>query len=881
MRLRTRFINPTHLLFNLSLLAAAHAAPAAQAAQRAQAAQVAQAIPDAPPRPNLAVRFSAPARAFEEAAPTGNGRLGATMYGGIEDERIDLNESSMWSGSRHNSDRAGAASNLPEIRRLLLAGDNVAAEALVNKTFTSADAGSSDPRYGCYQELGQLLLTFHGNGFNDGSASSGGNGKGSNGGSPGSNGTPRKAAATPRVTSYQRMLDLDNAVASTSFTLRGVHYRREVFTSAPDQVIVVHLTADKPASLSLRVALRRAERFKTSTSGTDSLLMTGELDSGAPGLPGVGSATGVVSATGVGSAPGVAPAAGVRYAADVKVIANGGTVSASAPDALEVNRASDVVLLITAATNYRGFAGRQTSDPRQAAAADLRSAEARPFATLLLRHRADYQGYFHRVTLDFGKAGRGPGPGTAAAQDQRTTVGRLAAAHSGADDPGLAALYFNFGRYLLISSSRPGGLPANLQGLWAEGTHTPWNGDWHLDVNIQMNYWPAEPVALGDLTGPLFALIQSLQQPGAQTARAFYDAPGWVAHVITNPWGYTSPGEQASWGATTIGSAWLSQHIWSHWLYSGDLEFLRRMYPVLRGASRFYLAMLVKEPKHHWLVTAPSNSPESTFYLPNGAKASVTMGPAIDEENLRYLFHATAQAALRLGLDPALQAQLNSSARQLAPIQISADGRILEWLEPYREVEPHHRHVSHLWALYPGDEIDPDTSPALAEAARKTLEARGDGGTGWSLAYKMLLWTRLGDGDHAYQLLRNLWKPIDPVHPADAGSLPNLFDVCPPFQIDGNFGATAAIAEMLLDSRPGTIHLLPALPAALPEGHVEGLEAMGGVTIGMVWHEGKLDVATLRAARATSFTLRYGTIARSLKLKPGQQLKLDAALLPL
>ena len=822
MRLRTRFTPPTPLLLTLSLLAAA---------------QPAQATPPAPPRPNLAVRFSAPARAFEEAAPTGNGRLGATMYGGIENERIDLNESSMWSGSRHNADRKGAASNLPEIRRLLLAGDNVAAEALVNKTFTSADPGSSDPRYGCYQELGQLLLGFQGNGFHG----------------AGFHGAGLKAAAAPRVTSYQRTLDLDNAVASTSFTLAGVHYRREVFTSAPDQVIVVHLTADKPASLSLRVALRRAERFKTSINSPDSLLMAGELDSGAPNV------------------------AGVRYAALVKVIATGGNVNASGPDALQVTKASDVVLLITAATNYKGFAGRQTTNPHQAAVTDLHTAEAKPFATLLARHRADYQGYFHRVSLEFGKAELT----TSSSQDQRTAVGRLAAAHAGADDPGLAALYFNFGRYLLISSSRPGGLPANLQGLWAEGTHTPWNGDWHLDVNIQMNYWPAESVALGDLTGPLFALIQSLEQPGTQTARAYYDAPGWVAHVITNPWGYTSPGEQASWGATTIGSAWLSQHIWSHYLYSGDVEFLRRMYPVLKGASQFYLAMLVKEPKHHWLVTAPSNSPESTFYLPNGTKASVTMGPAIDEENLRYLFHATAQAALRLGVDPAFQAQLNASTRQLAPIQVGADGRILEWLEPYREVEPHHRHVSHLWALYPGDEIDPDSSPVLANAARRSLEARGDGGTGWSLAYKMLLWTRLGDGDHAYQLLRNLWKPIDPVHPADAGSLPNLFDVCPPFQIDGNFGATAAIAEMLLDSRPGTIHLLPALPAALPEGHAEGLEAMGGVTVGMVWKEGKLSYATLRAARPASFTLRYGTMARSLKLKPGQQLKLDATLLPL
>ncbi len=750
--------------------------------------------------------------------PTGNGRLGATMYGGVDDERIDLNESSMWSGSRHDSDRPDAAKSLPEIRRLLLAGDNVGAEALVNKSFTSVDRGSADPRYGCYQELGQLLLHF-------------------------------PALAEQATSGYQRSLDLDGAVARTTFAIDGVPYTREVFTSAPDQVIVVRLTAGKPHALTFDVGLTRAERFTTSVVAGDILRMTGELDSGAPKV------------------------LGVAYAAEVKVVATGGNVSRHGAGGLHVESATAVTLLVSAATNYRGFAGRETSDPQRAAADDLARASRMGYGVLRARHQADYRHYFERVSLALGPED--------AAVEARPAVERIKAANAGADDPGLAALYFNFGRYLLISSSRPGGLPANLQGIWAEGTRTPWNGDWHLDVNLQMNYWPAESTALGDLTGPLFALIASLEVPGARTAKAYYDAPGWVAHVITNPWGYTSPGEEASWGSTTIGSAWLCQHIWSHYLYSGDVAFLRRMYPALKGASEFYLAMLVKEPKHGWLVTAPSNSPESTFYLADGRKASVTMGPAIDEENLRALFTSTAEAAARLNVDAEFRAKLAETTRQLAPIQIGPDGRVMEWLEPYREVEPQHRHVSHLWALYPGDEIDRDRTPKLAEAARRTLEVRGDGATGWSLAYKMLLWTRLGDGDHAYRLLRNLWQPIDPVHPDGAGSLPNLFDVCPPFQIDGNFGATAAIAEMLIDSRPGVLRVLPALPAALPEGRVDGLQAMGGVTAGVTWTAGKATEIRLTAARPVSMLLRYGGASRTLNLRAGQQVKLDASLLPL
>lgn len=757
----------------------------------------------------LTIRFGAPARAFGEAMPTGNGRLGASVYGGIVHERLSLNESSMWSGSTHDADRADASKQLPEIRRLLLAGQNADAEALVNQSFTSADKGGSDPRYGCYQELGRLELNFEG--LDEGSA-----------------------------TEYRRGLNLDAALATTSFLEHGVRYTREVFTSAPDQAVVVRLSADRAHALTLGVNLARAARFRTSIKAGNELLMTGELDSGATGV------------------------AGVRYATRLRVLAAGGTVRSSA-ETLHVQGADEVLILLTAATDYDGFAGRHTHDPQLASAADLSTAALHTYPELLARHLTDFRSYFRRVQLQLGPEHF---------DDPRPTVERLAAASAGAPDPGLAALDFQFGRYLLISSSRVGGLPANLQGLWAEGTTTAWNGDWHLNVNVQMNYWPAEPTGLGDLSEPLFALISSLQKPGEHTAKSYYAAPGWVAHIMTNAWGFTSPGEQASWGSTSIGSAWLCQQVWLHYLYTGDEAFLRRMYPVLKGAAQFYLSMLVREPQHGWLVTAPSNSPENTFYLPDGQKASVCMGPAIDEEILHFLFHAVAQTEATLHVDPALRQQLEASEKQLAPIQIGPDGRIMEWLQPYREVDPQHRHVSHLWALYPGDAIDPVKTPQLAAAAQQTLLARGDGATGWSLANKSLLWTRLGDGNHAYQLLENLWKPVDPVKQNSAGSLPNLWDAHPPFQIDGNFGATAAIGEMLFSSRPGEIRLLPALPSVWPEGSVEGMRGVGGATASLRWSAGRLTRCTLVLQHNSTFTVRYGNQTVLVDGRQGQQLTL-------
>jgi alpha-L-fucosidase 2 len=528
-----------------------------------------------------------------------------------------------------------------------------------------------------------------------------------------------------------------------------------------------------------------------------------------------------------------------------------------------IGGSNEATILIAAATNYHGFAGRNSPDAAAAAEADLRKASGRTFAALLGAHREDYQRLFHRVSLDLG-----PAPDLA-------TPDRLKS-----PDPSLAGLYFQYGRYLLISSSRPGGLPANLQGIWANTVDTPWNGDWHLNVNVQMNYWIAEVGNLSDLHDPLFALIASLQEPGARTAKAYYNARGWVAHVITNPWGYTSPGEAASWGSTTTGSAWLCQHLWDHYLFTLDRTFLACVYPILKGSAQFYLDMLIEEPKHHWLVTAPANSPENTYQLPDGGKASVCMGPAIDQELLRYLFDATRDAAHILGVDPDLQSELSAKRRRLAPIQIGSDGRIMEWLEEYREPEPTHRHVSHLWALYPGVEINPEGTPELASAARKSLEARGDVSTGWSTAFKINLWARLGDGNRALKLLNMLLSPVGAagtpggVH-FGGGSYENLFDAHPPFQIDGNFGGAAGIAEMLVQGQNGSIRLLPALPVAWPDGKVSGLRARGGFEVAMNWKGGQLRDASIHSTLGGPCIVRYKDKSIQLKTEAGKSYPLS------
>jgi alpha-L-fucosidase 2 len=658
-------------------------------------------------------------------------------------------------------------------------------------------------------------------------------------------------ANTP-VENYRRELNLNDAVARLGFIGGGVAFSREMFVSWPDQVMVLHLSADRPGAISFDARLDRPERSKTAGDGMNGLLMTGQLNDGLGGT-------------------------GVSYIARVRALARGGQVAAH-DNILSVRSADEVTLLIAAATDYQGFAGRQTKDPVAATLDDLNKAAEKSYDSLRQAHVADYQRYFKRVSLQLG-------PRNSVATSQPTPK-RIQTAAEGPGDPSLAALYFNFGRYLLISSSRPGGLPANLQGLWAEETRTAWTGDWHLDMNVQMNYWPAEVCNLSDLTEPLFALISSLQSPGAKTAHAYYNAGGWVAHVITNPWGFTSPGEHASWGSYCGGSAWLCQHLYDHYLFTHDRKFLEWAYPILKGAARFYSDLLIEEPRHHWLVIAPSNSPENHFKMADGADVCIALGPTMVQQQVRYLFTACIESAEILGMDEDFRKELTDKRARLAPTQIGSDGRILEWLAEYQESDPHHRHASHLWGLYPSNEISPHTTPQLAEAARKSLDARGDlpnsteGGCGWSLAFKAALRARLGQGNDAWRLVRKSLEPaFGPNHDPNNGAVfANLFDVCPPFQIDGNFGTTAAIGEMLLQSDNGVIDLLPALPDAWKDGTVSGLRARGGFEVSMTWHDGKLTSATVRADQDGPCRLRYKDTTCDLKLEKGKSATLNEKL---
>ena len=652
------------------------------------------------------------------------------------------------------------------------------------------------------------------------------------------------------ITEYRRDLNLDTAIASVQFVSGGVTYRREVFASYPANAIVVRLTASQPRSLSFEAG------FKSAHQGSQTALLPG----------------GVLAMT------GAVEDSAIRFQASLTVDTVGGKRTGR-DGKIAIEGADSATLILTGATNFVSYQD-VSGDPAKRDAAVLSAIHGKSFDALRAQHVADYQKLFHRVSLDLGTT-----PAAQLPTDERIK----AFAKSG--DPALVAMLFQYGRYLMIGSSRPGGQPANLQGLWNESNNPPWDSKYTDNINTEMNYWPVEETNLSECQLPLFDALKDLSASGAITAREQYNARGWVLHHNFDLWRGTAPINASNHGIWETGGAWLSTHLWEHYLFTGDKQFLRdTAYPLMKGAALFFVDAMVKDPKTGYLITGPSNSPEH---------GGLVMGPTMDREIVRSLFGETIAAAKALGVDATLRDQLAQMRAQIAPNKIGKYGQLQEWMEDLDDPKDNHRHESHLWGVYPGSEITPYGTPDLEKAARQSLIFRGDEATGWSLAWKLNLWARFLDGDHAYRILQNLIYPATDktkTTPSHAGLFPNMFDAHPPFQIDGNFGATAGITEMLLQSDDpyGTptsltavesgeavfVNLLPALPSALPNGAISGLRARGGMDVAIAWQNGKLVRATLKASETRPLKVRYAGKEIELQAKAGQSYTFGPTLAP-
>jgi alpha-L-fucosidase 2 len=772
--------------------------------------------------------YDRPTAAFEEALPLGNGRLGAMVFGDVTSERIMLNDATLWAGGpiepRVNPE---AVTFLPKVRAALFAGDYRLADELTRKM---------QGRYSqSYAPLGDLYIDA-------------------------------PAASGASVGDFRRQLDIGSATARTVFEAGPVAYAREYFVSYPDRVLVMRLTASAPGALTFTI---RADSQLHRTVGVDSsgdLLLAGR----APMHAEPNYRRDIKEPLIYDDRP---DGKGMRFAARVRVLTTDGRVTRNATT-MSVSQAKEALVVVAVETSFAGF-DREPSlgpDPVQATRARLAALAGATFERLHAAHVRDYRALFGRVELDLGRG----------AQDALTTDRRLREYAAGAVDPGLEALYFQYGRYLLISASRPGGPAANLQGIWNPHLRPPWSSNYTVNINTEMNYWPAETTNLAECHEPLVRFIGDLAKTGAVTAQHFYGAGGWCVHHNSDIWAISNPVGDLGQGSPTwanwpMAGLWFSLHLWDRYEFGGDLAWLRETgYPLMKGAAEFALDWLVEGPDGH-LVTAPATSPENQYKTPDGYVGAVSVMTTSDLALIRGAFLNVMQASQRLGVDREFRQRVKTAFDRLPPYKVGRRGNLQEWYLDWDDQDPRHRHVSHLIGLYPDDQITPFDTPELSAAVKRSLELRGDGGTGWSKAWKIGLWARLHDGDHAYRMLRTHLQYVGPAGDTQykgGGTYPNLFDAHPPFQIDGNFGGTAGIAEMLLQSHRGELHLLPALPSAWKNGSVRGLRGRGGYTVDVAWKDGALVEAVVRADRDGTVKVRIGGDVTSLDARAGVALRI-------